>query len=197
MTPGALQLALLCAAFWSAVLAYRGARPARFVAGLALGALCAHGGFALLHPDVVRDHPALLIDPTTGWSVLFVPLGLLALERSAAAFATLPLALAVARLGCVAAGCCRGPAGEATPLAEVAALLALHLAVRDRSDPWVVVVVLLGFGGLRLALEPWRAPPPLGPPIVPASVVAALWIATGAFIAASRALPPRAREGSA
>jgi hypothetical protein len=30
------------------------------------------------------------------------------------AFATLPLALAVARLGCLVGGCCHGPAGEPT-----------------------------------------------------------------------------------
>ena len=149
------------------MLLYRGTRPSRFVAGLALGAACAHAGWALLHLDEVRAHPWALLDPTTGFAVLFVPLGLAALERSAAAFAALPLALAVARLGCLAAGCCHGPAGEPTPLAEVTGLVALHFAVRRLPSCGILPAVLVGFGLLRLVLEPWRAQPPLGPPAMP------------------------------
>jgi len=54
-----LHAALLCAAFWAAVLLYRGAHPFRFVAGLAAGATCAHLGWAALHwTEVPGQAPA-------------------------------------------------------------------------------------------------------------------------------------------
>lgn len=183
MTAQALQLSAWCAAFWTALALYRGARPLRFAAGLGLGAACAHAGWALLHLDAVRAHPQALLKPVAGASVLFVPLGLVALERSAAAFAALPLSLAVARLGCLAAGCCHGQAGEPTPLAESAGWVVLHLAVRRLPGVRVAPAVLAGFGLLRLALEPWRAAPPLGPPALPASILALAWIAAASIVA--------------
>lgn len=54
-----LQLAALCAAFWTAALLYRGDRPVRFVAALGFGAVLAHAGFALLHLPAVIAPSAL------------------------------------------------------------------------------------------------------------------------------------------
>lgn len=189
-----LQIAALLGAFWTAVLLYRGDRPMRFVAALALGAGLAHGGWALLHLPAVLEHPWALLDVSRGFSVLFFPLGLLLLTPTASAFATLPLALAVARLGCLAAGCCHGVAGEPTPLVEIGGLALLHLVVRRLPAHSVVPAVLVGIGLVRLATEPWRAAPPLGAPIVPPAVVAALWATAGIAWARARALPPLRRS---
>ena len=181
MTSPILQLLALSGAFWTALLLYRGEAPRRFVAALALAAVFAHLGWALLHSGPVLAHPWALLDPA-GFSVLFAPLGLLALERSAAAFATLPLAIAVARLGGLAAGCCHGARGEPTPLVEIAALLALHLGLRRLRVDWTAPAVLAGLGLIRLLTEPWRATPPLGPPAVSAAVLAAAWIGAGVLL---------------
>jgi prolipoprotein diacylglyceryltransferase len=186
MTDSAPQLALLCAAFWTAVLRYRGERPERFVVGIVLGAAAGHLGWAALHAPEVRAHPWALLDPAVGFCVLFVPLGLLLCERSAAAFRTLLLALAVARLGCVAGGCCHGtPTAlpwalgglHPTPLYEIAGLLMLHAASRGVSDGRVVPWVLGGLGFVRLAVGPLRAAPPLGEPMIPAAWIAGAWVA--------------------
>ena len=185
MSAGLLQTAALCAAFWTAVLLFDRRAPAadqvRFVVGLGLGAVFAHLGWALLHGSAVWDHPWSLLDPTAGYCVLFVPLGMLVATRQAAAFACLPLALAVARLGCLVAGCCHGANGELTPLAEIAGLVALHTGVRRLPERWVAPAVLAGFGLVRLAVGPWRAPPALGEPAFPAAAIAALWIAVAAY----------------
>ena len=103
-----LHTAILFAAFWTAVLLYRGTRPLRFVAGLAAGASCAHLGWAALHWTEVSRHPEAILDPSLGYCVLFFPLGPLLFAPQAPSWRTLPLVLAVARLGCVAAGCCGG-----------------------------------------------------------------------------------------
>jgi hypothetical protein len=178
---GWLHAAALCAAFWTAALLYRGDRPARFVTALALGAALAHGGWALLHLPAVLDRPQALLDVSRGFSVLFAPLGLLLLTPTPAALATLPLALAVARTGCLAAGSCHGPAGQPTPLVEIAGLLVLHAGLRRVPERWVVPAVLAGFGGLRLATEPWRAEPPLGEPLIAPGALAALWVGAAAL----------------
>jgi hypothetical protein len=185
MTDSAPQLALLCTAFWTAVLVYRGERPQGFVAGLGLGAVAGHLGWAALHAPEVWARPWVLLDPAVGFCVLFVPLGLLACERSAAAFRTLPLALAVARLGCIPGGCCHGvPTAlpwavrgfHPTPLYEIAGLLTLHAASRrvsdDRAAPWV----LGGLGLVRLVVNPLRAAPPLGEPMLPTTWIAGAWV---------------------
>jgi hypothetical protein len=125
-----------------------------------------------------------VLDPAEGFCVLFVPLGPLLLAPWGTAFSTLPLAIAVARLGCLAAGCCGGANGEPTPLYEIAGLVALHTAVWKVPDRWVTPAVLAGLGLVRLAVEPWRAAPPLGEPMVSAATIAALWVALGLFLAA-------------
>jgi hypothetical protein len=185
MTGSPPQLALLCAAFWTAVLRYRGERPQRFVAGLGLGAVAGHLGWAALHAPEVWAHPWVLLDPAVGSCVLFVPLGPLLCERSAAAFRTLPLALAVARLGCITGGCCRGtPTAlpwalgglHPTPLYEIAGLLMLHAASRGVSDGRLVHWVLGGLGLVRLVVDPLRAAPALGQPLVPGAWIAGAWI---------------------
>ena len=186
MSDSAPQLALLCAAFWTAVFLYRGERPQRFVAGLGLGAVAGHLGWAALHAPEVWVHPWVLLDPAVGFCVLFVPLGLLLCERSAAAFRTLPPALAVARLGCIAAGCCHGtptalpwaPGGlHPTPLYEIVGLLMLHAASRGVSDGWLVPCVLGGLGLVRLVVDPLRAAPALGEPLLPSAWIAGAWVA--------------------
>lgn len=205
MTPATIQWLALSAAFWVALACYRRrdtADTGRFAVGLVLGALSAHVGWALLHVDRVVAEPRAWFWPA-GWSVLFVPLGLLAAtpwhrgrERRErflrASGASLPLALATARLGCLAVGCCHGlpidrpfdvglgddaVARHPTALYDIAGLVLLHGVARWVPPPRVAPVVLGGFGLLRLAIEPWRAEPPLGPPIVPSGWIAALWVA--------------------
>jgi hypothetical protein len=164
---------------------------------LALGAALAHAGWLVLHVPAVwpalRTRPSLLIDSSLGFCVLFLPLGLLMLERSAAAFASLPLALAVARLGCLAACCCEGTptslpwaiAGlHPTALYEAAGLLALHGAAARAEARRAAPLVLGGIGALRLLVEPLRAIPPLGPPIVPPAVIATAWVTLAAAFSA-------------
>jgi hypothetical protein len=197
----ALHLAILCAAFWTAALLYRGDKPLRFVTGLALGAAASHLGWAALHWRAVAEQPQALLDPALGYCVLFFPLGPLLLAPQAATWRALPLALAVARAGCLVAGCCGGTPGpfgaHPTPLYEMALLAALHFAVRAAPERAAAAVFLAGFGALRLAVEPWRAAPPLGEPAVPTAALAALWLGasllrSGGGLAAARGLEPTA-----
>jgi len=214
MSLALLQPIAWCAAFWTALFLYtrraRPARPLRFTCALALGAALAHAGWLLLHVPVIwpalRARPGLLLDPSLGFCVLFVPLGPLLLERSAAAFASLPLALAVARLGCLAAGCCHGTPTEApwavaglhpTALYEIAGWLALHGVVSRAEAHFVAPLVLGGIGALRLLIDPLRAAPPLGAPIVPPATIAAAWLALAAALAWRRRnaiVPPETRQ---
>jgi hypothetical protein len=185
----------------------------RFGLALAVGALLAHLGWGLLHLDLLAVAPGALLDLRAGFCVLFVPLGLFAvapwgagraeLERflSAGARALVP-GLALARLGCLVAGCCSGielPAfdpsllyGRAYGLAygllrhpvpayELFGLGALALWLKRVEPERVAPAFMLGFGALRLALEPLRAVPPLGPPIVDARWLAAGWLVAGAL----------------
>jgi hypothetical protein len=187
MSAYVLQILALCGAFWTAVFLFHRREPTdrsvRFVLALGLGALFAHVGWALLHLPLVREHPWAVLDPAKGFCVLFVPLGPLLLAPWGTALSTLPLAIAVARLGCLAAGCCGGANGEPTQLYEIAGLVALHTAVWRLPDRWVTPAVLAGLGLVRLAVEPWRAAPPLGEPMVSAATLAALWVALGLFLA--------------
>jgi hypothetical protein len=196
MTANELPLAFHAAAFWVAVLAFRArVEPlryaVRFPLGLALGALAAHLGWALLHLDAVRTMPALLL-ASTGFCVLFMPLGLLAVAPwrrgehdafLAAAFGALPVALATARLGCFAAGCCGPPVAIAL---DALGMVALHAAARSAPRPLVMPLVLGGIGAVRLALDPLREAPPLGPPLVSASWLAAGWLAVALVVAVRR-----------
>lgn len=207
--------------FWVAVAVHARRSPdgegsLRLPIGLALGALLAHLGWAILHLDEVSRHPLALLDVSTGMSVLFVPLGLLLValpaprdERRrflAAALGSLPLALAMARVGCVVAGCCHGitsdvawalPLGpdeqmrHPTALYEIAGLLGLATAVHLLPAGLTASAVLVGMGALRLMLEPLRSPPPLGEPVVSVSLVAAGCVVTGLLLA--RPLEPGGR----
>ena len=221
-------------AFWVALLPYARAEPRhgllRYAFGLALGALLAHLGWALLHLDHLHRHPQVLLLPGTGYTVLLVPagplltaLGLRGGLRSRylhAAFCVLPAALSLSRLGCLLAACCHGiptevPWGMArapepvsrhpVALYEIAAHLLLFAALRRLPSQRVPGACLLGFGGIRLLLEPWRAVPALGLPVVPVATLAGLWAAAGgAWLLASCRLParrsvraPRVRPASA
>jgi hypothetical protein len=204
MSPALLRDALLCLAFWIALFSFpRGGL--RMVVALALSAFFARMGWAILHG------PALMGTPITGWlfeggaCLLFVPLGPLAvwrLRRSlvpgaraqhevagdewlASACRALCPAMAVARLGCLVAGCCHGEPGglidvglpgwapirHPTPLYEIAIWLGL-LGVLARTPPAVLpAVFLFGFGLARLVTEPLLA----------ASWLAAVWSLGGAL----------------
>jgi hypothetical protein len=98
---------------------------------------------------------------------------------AAAAFRTLPLAFAAARLGCLAAGCCHGPNGEPTPVFEALALGALHGAMSRLADRWVVPAFCVGFASVRLLLEPWRSSPPIGDPALSPTWIALAWCLGG------------------
>jgi hypothetical protein len=194
---------------------YRFRRPERwrFAAALAVGAAAGPVGWIAWHADRVPTDLASFADPTRGFSVLFVPLGAwLASWTSvrpvrrraflAEALRVLPLALATARLGCLAAGCCGGVAVEHVPdvvwplvsafggtrsapfdhptaLYEASGLVLLHAVLARVPADQVPACFALGFASIRLAVEPLRAVPPLGPPSIPAAWIAAAWWGTG------------------
>jgi hypothetical protein len=190
-----LQLAAWLAAFWTAVVLHerhpRRTGSARFACALAAGAVLAHLGWALLHASPaggLRPSPPAL---PLGYSVLFVPLGVLLVTRAPGALAALPLALAVARTGCVAAGCC-GPAGVVpTRGVEVAGLLVLHRSLRALPDRSTGPALLAGFGLVRLATQPWRAAPALAEPPLAPEAVAGAWLVAGCTWGLARALRQR------
>jgi hypothetical protein len=192
MSSQALQWLALSGAGWTGMLSFalRGGRRGgvRFALGLGLGALLAHAGWAMLHWRAVAVHPGALLDPSSGYCVLFAPLGVLLFTRSPAAFRALPLAFAVARAGCLAAGCCRGPGGEPTPLYEMGGLVLLHALVWQSSDRWAVSLFCAGFGLVRLGVEPWRATPPLGEPAISPAWIAAAWVAAGVALASRESI---------
>jgi hypothetical protein len=161
-----LYAAALCAAFWAALGRARGGLgstgdAARCVAGLALGALFARAGGLLCAPAGL-----LLAAP---WR---------APERGRfldAVLPALPLAFAVAKLGCVAAGCCAAAGAEALGFAAVGAALCL---ARERHG---AVLALAGVGAVRLAALPFR------PEARGSAWLAAAWLA----LAALRCRPSR------
>ncbi len=160
MTGEQLYTAALCGAFWVALLGFRGAPPAareaaRFVVGLALGAALARMGGLLFAPAGI-----LLAAP------LRAPRRASFLD---AALPALPLACAVAKLGCVAAGCCAAAGGEALGFAAVGA--ALRVVPRERG----AVLALAGFGLVRLAALPFR------PEARGSAWLAAVWLAAAAL----------------
>ena len=59
----------------------------------------------------------------------------------------------------------------------------LHGMVSRLSDRWAIPVVLAGFGLIRLGVEPMRATPPLGEPVVPIVAIAAVWVGLGIAMA--------------
>ncbi len=212
------------AAFWVAVLTYRGEFPLRFVLGLGLGALLARLGWGLLHwpqlfpfvwpPAGGLEGVRSLLQwflPGSGFSLLFVPLGPLLVvpwrrgigvctRFGAAAGRSLAPAFAVARLGCVLAGCCPGLPMDAavggrplypTTLFELLGWGLTSLLVARVPDHRVPGLLLLAFGGLRLITEPWRAPPPLGDPVIDPGWIAVAWFAAGLGLARTRPEPSR------
>jgi phosphatidylglycerol:prolipoprotein diacylglycerol transferase len=208
-----LPYAALWGAFWTALITFPGrsqsSEALRLVLALLVGAALAHLGWMVLYLPHLLDHPLWILDPTRGFSVLFLPLGpvLLAprgVPRRRAfltrTFASLPLPLAVARLGCLAAGCCYGiptstpwgvqVAAEAsvhpTPLYEIAGCLGLHGVLRRVPSRCVTPVFLAGFGLIRLLVEPWRSMAPIGPPVVPPALLAAAWLVAGLQLARTR-----------
>jgi prolipoprotein diacylglyceryltransferase len=215
VSPELLQVVFVCAAFWVALAGYclRERDPAlrqRAIVGLVLGALAAYAGWALLHADTLARAGWSAALAVSSASLLFVPFGVLAAaprrgdprrtRHLAASFAALPLALAVARVGCVLRGCCHGfaaspPWGVAhpalpapvlpVPLYDVAGLLLLFAVARRLAPEWIAPAVLVGLGLLRLALEPLRAPDP-APPWLPVELVALALVAAGVALALRR-----------
>lgn len=186
MTRAFLQLGAWNAAFWLALWLYgrRAGGSARFALSLVCGALLARVGPALLWGE-----PTRLLDARQGVSVLFVPLGVLWIRPLPAALASLPLPLALARLGCLAAGCCRGSFGERLPLYEAAALVLLHVGLARGSRAAVPERFALAWGALRLAESPWRVriPAALGAgTLATPEAVAFGWIAIGAALGLCR-----------
>ena len=187
----ALQPLAWCTAFWVAWLGFalRNADPAhraRFAAGLMLGAIACRAAWALFHLPLLSAAPGDVLDSSAGYSVLGLPLGLLAAAPGrgraawrAAAFASLLPALAVARVGCLLAGCGGGPEHPVAAY-EVAGWLALGRLSRSAPAAQVAPIVLMGFGGLRLALEPLRQAPPLGDPWLAPEYLAGAWLLLGA-----------------
>ena len=207
----ALPLAQV-AGFWVSLLGFRGDQPGRFLLGLAVGAVLARLGWFLLHlpvlsaelhlfsvgePGPSAEELAWLLGPGAGLSVLLVPLGPLALtpwslgsqarlDYWVAACRTLAPGLAVARFGCVLAGCCSGaPLGgdggpvPPTALYEWMGWVLASGALAFASPSRVPGLFLLVFGGLRLATEPWRVPPPLGEPALDPGWLALAWMGAG------------------
>jgi hypothetical protein len=191
-----LQPFALTTAFWVALFHFRGCPVglrARGAVAFLLGAVFAHLGWCFLYGARLLEAPTALLAPT-GFSVLFVPIGILiavpwraGLEKReeflALTFGALPLSLAIARLGCLPAGCCGPPAAIAL---DLVGLVVLHGVIR-RADPALIAsLVAVGMGALRLAAEPLRDVPPLGEPDLPVWLVAATWVALGAGVALYR-----------
>jgi hypothetical protein len=190
LTAALLQLLAWSAAFWLALRLHERRQPGspvRFALALLLGAALARVGFALLW-----GRPRHLLDASAGASVLFVPLGLLLTRVGPAAFASLPLPLAVARLGCLAAGCCRGAADEPLALYEAAVLVALHGALARGALAAAPERFAWAFGGLRLAESPWR--PRVGTGFSTPEAVALGWVAAGAALALHRSVTKSRRS---
>ncbi len=218
------------AAFWVAVVCFRGAHPLRFIAGLGLGAALARIGWAGLHLDQFAGPlgstsfgaglgPLFLIwGAGAGFSLLFVPVGPLCLAPgrpgaganlayAAAASRALAPAFAVARLGCVWAGCCGGrrvaelgahfsaqtSATYPTAAWELAGWGVVACLLAQAPTRWAPGLFLIAFGGLRLAMEPWRAPPPLGAPLLDPRWIAGAWLVCGLVWLARGAWPRRDR----
>jgi hypothetical protein len=151
-----LYEAALCAAFWVALAGYRprSARDAaRFIAGLALGALLARAGGLLWAPAGL-----ILAAPCRGRARFL-----------GAALPALPLAFGVAKLGCLATGCCAAAGGEALGFAVV------HAAARRLPRRHAAALALAGIAAVRLAALPLRPEARLS------ALLAAVWLAAAAL----------------
>lgn len=186
MTRAFLQLAAWSGAFWLALWLHGRRDGSRSCFALALGF---GAGLARAGPALLWGEPARLLDPSQAVSVLFVPLGVLWIRPLSAALGSLPLPLALARLGCLAAGCCRGPAGERVPLYEAGALTLLHVGLARGSRAALPERFALAWGVLRLAESPWRGriPGVLGArALATPDEVALGWIALGTALGLHR-----------
>ena len=155
MSSAVLQPAIVMAAFWLALALHQRRDPAhtpRFAASLLVGAAATHLGWIVCFSPEIGWRALDL----AGASVLFLPLGPLLCARSAASFASLPLPIALSRLGCLASGCCRGDMGVLLPLLDGVAFVLLDRLCRGLPDRKVGSAFLGGFGAIRLAETPWR-----------------------------------------
>lgn len=167
-------------AFFTALLVYRRhAEPSatRFELALLSGALFAHLGWAILYLPRVLEFPEWILQPGAA-SVLFLPLGVLLVAPWRESLAALPLALAVARLGCLPYTCCYEHPANALP--ELAGLVLLHVLATRRLEH-APTLVLCGFGLLRIFTLPLRAPEEPVPALDPAWV-ACCWIVAGMLL---------------
>ena len=222
LDPAPPWILLLCQslAFWVALLGYRGPFRFRFLLGLGLGAILTRLGWLLLQAPAFLSplsrevggaaelgspgtFALWLLQPGAGASVLFVPLGPmglgLGLRRSggvgafwASSARALAPAIAMARFGCVLAGCCSGrlwpggtpgpwphSAGYPTALIEWAAWLGVSFLLFRIPREKVLGAFLLAFGGLRLVAEPLRESPPQGDPCLDPGWIALGWLFLG------------------
>ncbi len=202
------------------------ARDTRWEAalGLMLGVALSHGVWSLLHAGSPSAALARALDPSSGFTLLAVPLGPILLggfaqlracgarreraraqRRSDAVLLALPLGFAVARAGCVVAGCCAGiartwpPGLFVLPRVPMAALeiagwsccaaLLPRVPARLRAPAFC-----MAFGGLRLLLEPLRASASdtgaVPAPLLAPAWLAAAWLAGGAAWWCARRAPP-------
>lgn len=187
-------IAFLFGAFWVAVGMYRGRDPWRFLGALVAGASFAHIGWIVLQDSSAVAPPRALLDLTTGYSILFFPLGpLLLSRRDPAAWKNLPLALAVARAGCWWTGCCRGVdtawGNHPMVLYEIFLMALLYLLLRTIPRQSVGWVFLLGFGSARLVIEPFRIS---SATLVPVEWLAGSWVVVAMIwaIGSARGLDP-------
>lgn len=153
-----------------------GARD-RMAVGLLVGVVVCHLGWLLLHLPRAIDAGNWVLQPG-GASVLFLPLGVLLVAPWREALAALPLALGVARLGCLPYDCCYASPWNALP--ELSGMLALHVAAR-RWPRHTTPIVLCGFGAIRLLSLPLRRDPIVAPFVDPAWVALA-WVGAGVLL---------------
>jgi hypothetical protein len=193
-----------------AVAAFVGVDRGR-VLGVLAGAALAHVGWVAVHAaEILRagGMSALgswLLDLGSGASMLFVPLGPLAVRtwrdepaaRVDGDLRALIPGLAIARIGCVVDSCCGGRAAprwlvevasftgasiDAIPTAglSVAGLTVLAACTRR---PGRAPFALAGLASLRLALEPLRAAPAHGGATTWVYILALLWLTVAIAIA--------------
>lgn len=196
----------LCGAFQIALAEFetlggRAEDGPRFVAGLLLGGVCCHLGWVAMHsvdlPTAIR-----LLSAPAGWSVLFAPIGpWLCAPRSRArrerylrcALGGLPLSIAAARIGCIAAGCCGGTS-HPTQVYEVLGCIGLAIFARRVPPKFAASASVIGLAVIRLAVEPLRAPPAFGTPVVSATAVAMTLLIAGLCGLAATCLCSPSRE---
>ena len=174
------QAVLLVAALWAAIWLYRGERPVRFLLGLVAGCVTARLGWALFQLTVVAQYPTSILGLSAGYTVLFFPLGPLLFAPEDATWRALPMPLAVARLGCLVAGCGGGtdaPWGsQPTALYEAAWLLILHFSLSRSVARAAAPLFLMGFGLGRVVITPLRAAAAEGDPVLSPLLVSVGWM---------------------